>query len=565
MGDVFIIHTASARDFACRAASQLAGEGSSVIRREAGSLNPETVVEAAGGDAVIVIWSPDAPPVLMLDAARRALARRVLVPVSIGGGAPPQSFAHLWPIDLNGWAGDADDPRWQFVRDEIDLARRRAETSPKPRLRARPATGRAAAPRRPAKSPSADTKLLLRIIPPAAAGLAVLSAAAVRFAAPIVPHAAQAQPPALMHFEAVEPAKSAPENQVASAVTASAPPAIRESVEDIALVSVAQSSEEEAPEPEQQVVAEAPVAEVPAPDEGASAGDAAISLAAAELAPETPAGNAEDVLATSADEETLADAAPALEALPLPPPQPDDFVGVVFRDCLDCPDMAEILAGSFEMGAPESEQGSSPEERPVRTVTIEKRFALSRREITFDDWKKCVDAGGCNAYEPSDAGWGRGKHPVVNVSFEDAQNYVAWLSVKTGQPYRLPTEAEWEYAARAGRVSEPQPQAALTPMLANYEDGARAHTAPAGSFAPNAFGLYDMFGNVWEWVADCWRDSHVSLPGDGSAIAGPCEAHVLKGGAFNSSSWRLRPAHRISKGSGARESDNGFRVARDLS
>ncbi|MCA9819146.1 MAG: hypothetical protein KC652_28855, partial [Cyanobacteria bacterium HKST-UBA01] len=197
---------------------------------------------------------------------------------------------------------------------------------------------------RAAKSPSADTKLLLRIIPPAAAGLAVLSAAAVRFAAPIVPHAVQAQPPALMHFEAVEAAKSAPENQGASAAAASAPPAIRESVEDIALVSVAQSSEEVAPEPEpepepeQQVVAEAPVAEVPAPDEGASAGDAAISLAAAELAPETPAGNAEDVLATSADEETLVDAAPALEALPLPPPQPDDFVGVVFRDCLDCPD-----------------------------------------------------------------------------------------------------------------------------------------------------------------------------------------------------------------------------------
>jgi formylglycine-generating enzyme required for sulfatase activity len=123
-------------------------------------------------------------------------------------------------------------------------------------------------------------------------------------------------------------------------------------------------------------------------------------------------------------------------------------VGDVFRDCPDCPDMVVVPAGTFLMGSPESEVGRRDREGPQHEVTIAEPFAIGKYEVTFDQWDACVQAGGCDGHEPDDLGWGRGRRPVINVSWNDVQTYVAWLSEVTGEPYRLPSEAEWEHAAR---------------------------------------------------------------------------------------------------------------------
>ncbi|MEM8934931.1 MAG: SUMF1/EgtB/PvdO family nonheme iron enzyme [Pseudomonadota bacterium] len=249
------------------------------------------------------------------------------------------------------------------------------------------------------------------------------------------------------------------------------------------------------------------------------------------------------------------------------------LTGHYFLECVDCPEMAEIPAGRFTMGSPDNEPGRTETEGPQVKIELNRDYALSAREVTFKQWQACVADGGCRRYYPADNGWGRGDRPVVNISFEDAASYAAWLSKKTGSNYRLPTEAEWEYAARAGGDGVFGHARAISPARANFDGrypygsprgNYRSSTTPVASFAPNAFGLYDMHGNVWEWTADCWTESHVSAPGDGSARIGDCTQRVLKGGAWNVGGWRLRAAHRIPKGVSARESDNGFRVARDM-
>jgi len=212
-------------------------------------------------------------------------------------------------------------------------------------------------------------------------------------------------------------------------------------------------------------------------------------------------------------------------------------------------------------------------EGPVTPVTVSKPFAIATTEVTFAQWDACIADGGCR-YLPPDQGWGRADRPAVNVSFDDAQAYATWLSQKTGKTYRLPSEAEWEYAARAGSRGPFAIGASLAPTTANYnahfayggkKGEYRKQTTPVASFAPNKFGLFDMHGNAWEWTADCWAESHEGAPQDGSAArSGDCSRRVLKGGAWNTGGWRLRSAHRIGKPRTAREYDNGFRVARDL-
>jgi formylglycine-generating enzyme required for sulfatase activity len=225
------------------------------------------------------------------------------------------------------------------------------------------------------------------------------------------------------------------------------------------------------------------------------------------------------------------------------------------------------------MGAPASEPARHSAEGPLTQVTISKPFAIAATEITFAQWDACIADGGCR-YLPPDQGWGRADRPAVNVSFDDAKAYADWLSQKTGKTYRLPSEAEWEYAARAGSRGPFAIGASLEPTTANYnahfayggqKGDYRKQTTPAASFAPNDFGLFDMHGNAWEWTADCWADSHEGAPQDGSAsLGGDCTRGVLKGGAWNTGGWRLRSAHRIGKVRTAREYDNGFRVVRDL-
>jgi formylglycine-generating enzyme required for sulfatase activity len=242
-----------------------------------------------------------------------------------------------------------------------------------------------------------------------------------------------------------------------------------------------------------------------------------------------------------------------------------------FRDCTLCPQMVVIPAGEFTMGSPPAERGAEAQHR----VTIASPFAVSKFEITFDEWDACVKEGGCGGYRPHDQGWGRGKRPVINTSWEDAKAYTDWLSRKTGKPYRLLSEAEWEYAARAGTTTMFAYGDALSPRQANYDgstDGSgpsdvnRQKTVPVGSFPPNRFGLHDMHGNVSEWVEDCWHDDYTAAaPTDGSPWHdGDCNGRVVRGG-----SWEDSPAeHRSAARTGGYKVDqfytDGIRIARGL-
>ncbi len=182
--------------------------------------------------------------------------------------------------------------------------------------------------------------------------------------------------------------------------------------------------------------------------------------------------------------------------------------GASFRECSKdtfCPEMIVVPAGEFTMGSPATEQGRYPNEGPQRKVTIGSPFAVSKFDVTFDDWDACVSVGGCP--EVDDLTYGRGAKPLINVTWPQAKQYVAWLAEMTGKPYRLLTEAEWEYAARAGAMTAYSWGDEIGQGKANcYGCGSkwdRVETSPAGTFRPNGFGLYDMAGDVWQWVEEC--------------------------------------------------------------
>jgi formylglycine-generating enzyme required for sulfatase activity len=252
--------------------------------------------------------------------------------------------------------------------------------------------------------------------------------------------------------------------------------------------------------------------------------------------------------------------------------------GRPFRDCPVCPEMVVVPAGEFMMGSPESERGRGSNEGPQRKVTI-RAFAMGKFEVTFAQWDACAAEGGCK-HKPHDESWGRGRRPVINVSWHDAREFVAWLSRKTGKVYRLPTEAEWEYAARGvTKASGLHPPfstgATINYKQANYDanfvygDGKmgvfRQKTVEVGTFAKNAFGLHDMHGNVWEWVQDCYKDSYQGAPTDGSAVVGrDCGLRILRGGAWNYFPQLLRSAYRYATAPDIRLDMVGFRVASPL-
>ena len=235
------------------------------------------------------------------------------------------------------------------------------------------------------------------------------------------------------------------------------------------------------------------------------------------------------------------------------------------------PEMVVIPAGTFRMGCV-SGRDCEDDEFPVHDVTIPQAFEVSVYEVTFAQWDACVAGGGCGGYRPYDEGWGRGNRPVINVSWEDAQAFVSWLSRYTGEDYRLLSEAEWEYVARAGTETAYGMGDAIRRNQANCT-GSRLmregicrdrwdYTAPVGSFQPNAFGVHDMHGNVGERVEDCWNDSYAGAPSDGSAwLSGDCSRRVLRGGSWGRGPVRLRSASRLAS-TGGRYNDSGFRVAR---
>ncbi|VAV91577.1 Phage protein [hydrothermal vent metagenome] len=652
---------------------------------------------ALADNAAIVIWSAAALKLARLnEQARDAFRRGALIPVAVGGASAPSGFDALAPVDLSGWSGDDNDPRWRFVLEEINIAAQRqqlADANVWAEPETEPEAGADAAealllndaalddtsldetsldeagldipaldhdaeiiearedfmppPARPA-GPSARRKFNPMAVAVAGglaigavAGAAILLAPGflaspegaqinvAEVATPAEPGAlafvqpsddfndannepaapgdsqttgANVNPAAAFNLDAEEMRLTPPVLRDVEELASAAPEAVAEDAQVIELASALGFDEEGA---------EVPITdEITLPEE-VSAEDAALEAAAQEeaakiklfaaiargkqelasngaVAPALPEETAPERAApeealpdTIGPDETAPDAPPANEpaaiaALPIQTAPP--AAGNAFKDCADCPAMARLEPGEFRMGAPASEPARHISEGPVTPVTISKPFAIATTEVTFAQWDACIADGGCR-YLPPDQGWGRADRPAVNVSFDDAQAYATWLSQKTGKTYRLPSEAEWEYAARAGSrgpfaIGATGASASLAPTTANYnahfayggkKGEYRKQTVPVASFAPNKFGLFDMHGNAWEWTADCWAESHEGAPQDGSAaLGGDCSRRALKGGAWNTGGWRLRSAHRIGKPRTAREYDNGFRVVRDL-
>lgn len=277
--------------------------------------------------------------------------------------------------------------------------------------------------------------------------------------------------------------------------------------------------------------------------------------------------------------------------------------GDTFSDCNLCPDMIVVPAGRFVMGSPAGEPERDPDESPRHPVTIETPFAISRFEITRGQYAAFVDStghatvSGCRVWvnhrweEQRQRSWRdpnflqTDEHPVVCISWDDAQAYVTWLARETGQPYRLLSEAEWEYAARAGSTSVyffgDNPDDLCVTDNGHDQTSERAHpgmpwpgvdctdgfaeTAPVGSLQPNPFGLHDVHGNVWEWLQDCYRSDYQNAPDDGSAVeSGVCAQRVYRGGGWSVEKRGRRAANRGRFDPEGRYGQLGLRVARDL-
>jgi formylglycine-generating enzyme required for sulfatase activity len=249
--------------------------------------------------------------------------------------------------------------------------------------------------------------------------------------------------------------------------------------------------------------------------------------------------------------------------------------GETFKDCPRCPEMVIVPSGSFMMGSPENETGRLSNEDPQHLVTFGKPFAAGRFAVTFAEWDACRADGGCAGYIPGDQGWGQGGRPVGNVTWNNAKSYAGWLSKRTGRSYRLLSEAEREYVARAGTATPFWCGSSISTDQANYDGNhaygddvkgeQRKETLPVDSFKPNPWGLYQVHGNVYDWVEDCFHNSYQGAPSDGTAwTTGDCTYRVLRGGSRGSEPQYLRAAFRNSAYPDSRDYEIGFRVGRTL-
>jgi formylglycine-generating enzyme required for sulfatase activity len=238
-------------------------------------------------------------------------------------------------------------------------------------------------------------------------------------------------------------------------------------------------------------------------------------------------------------------------------------VAAEIKDCPACPPLISLPGGSFTMGS----NTSDPSEKPAHPVTIGAPFAIGKYEVTVQQWNACANAGACpKIAQPAATA---ANAPMRDVSWEDAQQYVKWLGGVSAKPYRLPTEAEWEFAARGGTATPFWWGAQMAAGKANCKDcgppWSDARPADAGSFAANPYGLYDTSGSVWEWVADCWHANYKSAPDDGRAWDQPnCALRVIRGGSWREGAAYMVASTRFRYDAGVRHAQNGFRVARSI-
>jgi formylglycine-generating enzyme required for sulfatase activity len=268
--------------------------------------------------------------------------------------------------------------------------------------------------------------------------------------------------------------------------------------------------------------------------------------AAATEAPEPAATPETPILEVAAAETTLAEPEAALEPEPEPPQPPAPV-------CEVCPKMVSLPAGTYTMGSPTTEPGREPIEGPQREVTLS-AFSISKTEITYAEWIACADDGGCGGYRPGAPT--SQDMPVAAISWRDANAYAKWLSDKTGRTYRLPTAAEWEYAARGGTST-----AYWWGDRFDSSKAPRDRIRDAASLPENPFGLQGMLGNVGEWVEDCYVNGYTDAPTDGSAVtSGDCSRRVVRGGSVKSSPSAHRAANRARMSVSTRDRQYGFRV-----
>ncbi len=302
------------------------------------------------------------------------------------------------------------------------------------------------------------------------------------------------------------------------------------------------------------------------PEQTAAAQKHGTSIAAAEGSQSQPKQPDAAPLTPVPAPETAGEKAPSKGALAEPVPLPlsnasvSSPIGLTFKDCNFCPSLVVVPKGEFTMGSNEH-----PHEKPAHKVKIPSPFAIGQYEVTIEEWDRCVDAGACH-YRPEHNG--SPKQPVGNLSWDDANAYLKWLSEKTGQIYRLPSEAEWEYAARAGTGKRFWWGDEAGSGKANCSDcgsGTNGQVAAVGSYKPNPFGLYDTAGNIAEWVQDCWNESYRGAPAGSSAwVKGNCSLRSLRGGSFGNKSTYIRSSARFRYDSDVRYEANGFRVLREL-
>ena len=220
------------------------------------------------------------------------------------------------------------------------------------------------------------------------------------------------------------------------------------------------------------------------------------------------------------------------QVLALPTLAAEFKVGETFQDCETCPKMIVIPGGKYTMGDDKGKKN----QRPARQVTIKGPLAISIYEVTWDEYSVCLEEGACKR-EPDAHKWGKGKRPAINMSFDEAVTFTKWLAKKTGRPYRLLSETEWEYAARAGTSTGYWWGDKLKKKYANCRKcGTKwsgKKTAPVGSFKPNPWGIYDMHANIWEWTSDCWNKTHAFGPKDQSPRTdGNCDRRSVRGGSW---------------------------------
>ena len=250
-------------------------------------------------------------------------------------------------------------------------------------------------------------------------------------------------------------------------------------------------------------------------------------------------------------------AAPAAVAVPVAGVKPAP--GAEWKDCAACPPLISLPAGQFTMGS----NSSDLSERPAHKVTLATPFAIGKYEVTAGQWNACADARVCQRVAQAD------EAPVRDVSWDDVQQYLKWLGTTSGKPYRLPTEAEWEYAARGGTTTAFWWGEKLVPGKANCKDCGPPWQvdapAKAGSFGANPYGLHDMNGSVWEWVSDCWHSSFKDAPADGRTWDAPnCTVRVIRGGSWREGAAYMVASTRFKYDASVRNGQNGFRVARNL-